>query len=396
MLLNHLSRPSAACHGVLIKGEAVAQGSHSLFFIAEAADEAVLQAFLAPLPQVGDVEVTAAMTCAAMVSSGGCEGRPVDVSVEVLDPADACQDAVEAGLLIHSVNPLNGETSVPDLAGGAVMPNGRFYLRNHVDIPNLDGDNYRLSIGGLVERPLKLSMRELHNLHAESEVLTLECAGNGRSLFDPAVPGEAWGLGAVSTAEWTGVRLMEVLERARLRAGATELTFRGADSGVVDGHDATVRFERGLSLDQIRETDALLAYEMNGEPLSPPHGYPLRLIVPGWYAVSSVKWLTEIIITDQPCEAYYQVVKYWYHWVRNGHDERAQVKLMNVRALISSPEEGGEPAARRHRDPWGRVVGCREHLQGRCKPERQPVARGAARWRTTTLCLAMVGADHAT
>nr|WP_272951579.1 molybdopterin-dependent oxidoreductase [Sinorhizobium medicae] len=123
------------------------------------------------------------------------------------------------------------------------MPNGRFYLRNHVDIPNLDGDNYRLSIGGLVERPLKLSMRELHNLHAESEVLTLECAGNGRSLFDPAVPGEAWGLGAVSTAEWTGVRLMEVLERARLRAGATELTFRGADSGVVDGHDATVRFE---------------------------------------------------------------------------------------------------------------------------------------------------------
>nr|WP_234834080.1 molybdopterin-dependent oxidoreductase [Sinorhizobium meliloti] len=155
--------------------------------------------------------MTAAMTCASMVSSGGCEERPVDVSAEVLDPADACQDAVEAGLLIHSVNPLNGETSVPDLAGGAVMPNGRFYLRNHFDIPNLGGDNYRLSIGGLVERPLKLSMRELHNLHAESQVVTLECAGNGRSLFDPAVPGEAWGLGAVSTAEWTGVRLMEVL-----------------------------------------------------------------------------------------------------------------------------------------------------------------------------------------
>ncbi|MDE4605761.1 molybdopterin-dependent oxidoreductase [Sinorhizobium meliloti] len=84
-------------------------------------------------------------------------------------------------------------------------------MRNHFDIPNLGGDNYRLSIGGLVERPLKLSMRELHNLHAESQVVTLECAGNGRSLFDPAVSGEAWGLGAVSTAEWTGVRLMEVL-----------------------------------------------------------------------------------------------------------------------------------------------------------------------------------------
>ena len=351
MLLNHLSRPSAARHGVLIKGEAVAQGSHSLFFIAEAADETVLQAFLTPLRQAGEVEVTAAMTCAAMVSSGGCDGRPVDVSAEVLNPADACQDAIEAGLLIHSVNPLNGETSVPDLAGGAVMPNGRFYLRNHFDIPNLGGDNYRLSIGGLVERPLKLCMRELHNLHAESLVVTLECAGNGRSLFDPAVPGEAWGLGAVSTAEWTGVRLMEVLERAGLRPGATELTFRGADSGVVDGHVAPVRFERGLSLDQIGETDALLAYEMNGEPLSPPHGYPLRLIVPGWYAVASVKWLTEIVVTDKPCEAYYQAEKYWYHWARNGHDERAPVKLMNVRALVSSPDEGenlprGETAIR--------------------------------------------------
>lgn len=233
MLLNHLSRPNAARHGVLIKGEAVVQSSHSLFFIAEAADETVLQAFLAPLRQAGEVEVTAAMTCAAMVSSGGCDGRPVNVSAEALNPADACQDAIEAGLLIHSVNPLNGETSVPDLAGGAVMPNGRFYLRNHFDIPNLDGNNYRLSIGGLVERPLSLCMRELHNLQAESHVVTLECAGNGRSLFDPVVPGEAWGLGAVSTAEWTGVRLMEVIERAGLRPGAKELTFRGADSGEI-------------------------------------------------------------------------------------------------------------------------------------------------------------------
>lgn len=339
-LLNHLSRPNAARHGVLIKGEAVAQGSHLLVLIAEAADEAILQAFLAPLREAGDVDVMPAVTFAAMVSSGGCAEHPVDVSADTLDLAEACQDAAEAGLLIHSVNPLNGETSVPDLAGGAVMPNGRFYLRNHFDIPALGGDTYRLSIGGLVERPLELSMRELHNLHAETRVVTLECAGNGRSLFDPAVPGEAWGLGAVSTAEWTGVRLMDVLERAGLRAGASELTFRGADSGVVDGHDAPVRFERGLSLEQVRETDAILAYDMNGEPLSPLHGYPLRLIVPGWYAVASVKWLTEISVTDQACDAYYQAEKYWYEWTRNGHDERAQVKLMNVRALISSPGEG--------------------------------------------------------
>ncbi|WDZ78215.1 molybdopterin-dependent oxidoreductase [Ensifer adhaerens] len=130
--------------------------------------------------------------------------------------------------------------------------------------------------------------------------------------------GEAWGLGAVRTAEWTGVPMMEVLEPAGLQPEATELTFRGADSGLVDGHGTPVRFERGLSLDQIRETGALLAYEMNGEPLSSPHGYPLRLIVPGWYAVTSVKWLAEIIVCDQPCKAHYQTEKYWCHWVRNG------------------------------------------------------------------------------
>ncbi|HEV7320467.1 MAG TPA: sulfite oxidase [Ensifer sp.] len=347
-LLNHLSRPSAARCGVQIKAEAVAQGSHSLILIAEAADEAVLDAYLAPFREAGQVKVTVATSWAAVVSGGACDASPMDM---LLDPADACQDALEAGLLIHRVHPLNGETSVPDLAGGAVMPNGRFYLRNHFDIPNLDGDAYRLSVGGMVERPLSLCMRELHNLRAESRVVTLECAGNGRSFFDPAVPGEPWGVGAVSTAEWTGVPLMEVLERAGLRSGATELIFRGADSGLVDGHDTPIRFERGLSLDQVRETGALLAYEMNGEPLSSPHGYPLRLIVPGWYAVTSVKWLTEIVVTDQPCEAYYQAEKYWFHWARNGRDERAPVELMNVRALISSPDEGerlplGETAIR--------------------------------------------------
>ena len=351
MLLNHLSRPSAARHGVIIKGEAVVRGTHALFFIAEAADEIALQAFLAPFRQVGEVEVMAASTCAEVVASGGCDRPVADVSAALLDPADACQDALEAGLLIHRANPLNGETSVPDLAGGAVMPNGRFYLRNHFDIPNLDGERYRLSVGGLVERPLSLSMRDLHNLRAESLVVTLECAGNGRSQFDPEVPGEPWGVGAVSTAEWTGVPLIEVIERAGLQPGATHLMFRGADGGVVDGHDAPIRFERGLSFDHIREAGALLAYEMNGEPLSPPHGYPLRLIVPGWYAVASVKWLTEIIATDTPCEAHYQTEKYWYQWVRNGRDELEPVTLMNVRALIASPDQGeslprGETAIR--------------------------------------------------
>jgi DMSO/TMAO reductase YedYZ molybdopterin-dependent catalytic subunit len=261
-------------------------------------------------------------------------------SEAALDPTQACQDAVEAGLVIRSAHPLNAETSIPDLAGGAVVPNRHFYLRNHFTIPNLDGERYRLSVGGLVERPFELSLGELHNLPSESRIVTLECAGNGRSSFDPAVPGEPWGLGAVSSAEWTGVPLVELLDRAGVQSGATEIIFRGADGGRVAESHAPVRFERSLRVDQIRGMGALLAYAMNGEPLSVPHGYPLRLIVPDWYAVASVKWLTEIVVTDGAFDGYFQTTKYWYEWMRDGREEREPVTLLNVRALIVTPESG--------------------------------------------------------
>ncbi len=207
-------------------------------------------------------------------------------------------------------------------------------------MPNLDPERYRLSVGGLVERPFEVSLRELHNLQSESRVLTLECAGNGRSAFDPAVPGEPWDLGAVSTAEWTGVPLVELLDRAGMQPGATEIIFRGADGGCVADADAPLRFERSLPVDQIRDLDALLAYAMNGEPLPVPHGYPLRLIVPDWYAVASVKWLTEIVVTDGVFDGHFQTAKYWYEWVRDGREEREPVTLLNVRALIVAPGSG--------------------------------------------------------
>lgn len=272
--------------------------------------------------------------------SGGRDALSAFVPGQTLDPAQACQDAIDAGIVVVRADPLNGETSIPGLAGGTIMPTDRFYLRDHFPIPNLDGERYRLSVRGLVERPLDVSLRELHNMPSESRVVTLECAGNGRSLFDPAVPGEPWGLGAAGTAEWTGVPLIELLDRAGVRAGAREIVFRGADGGRVSGVDEPVRFERSLSLDQIRDTGALLVYSMNGEPLSAPHGYPLRLIVPGWYAVASVKWLTEIIVTDRIFDGYFQATKYWYEWVRDGRDEREPVTMLNVRALIVAPGSG--------------------------------------------------------
>jgi DMSO/TMAO reductase YedYZ molybdopterin-dependent catalytic subunit len=218
-----------------------------------------------------------------------------------------------------------------------VMPNAHFYVRNHFQIPQLDAESYRLSVTGAVDRRLSLSLRELRNMPSQTMVVTLECAGNGRTLFEPAVPGEKWNLGAVSTAEWTGVSLVEVLDRAGVQPGAGEAVFRGIDGGVVEGTKDPIRFERSLSIADARQGDVLLAYAMNGEPLPVQHGYPLRVIVPDWYAVASVKWLTEIEILDRPFVGHYQTDKYHYEWERAGQIVREPVTLQQVRALITDP-----------------------------------------------------------
>src|SRR5262249_32458934 len=164
-----------------------------------------------------------------------------------------------------------------------------------------------------------------------------ECAGNGRTLFRPAIEGERWDLGAVSTARWGGVALRDLLGRAGVRAGACEVVFRGADGGPLEGLPEPICFERSLPLDVARDPDVLLTLAMNGAPLTPAHGFPLRLIVPGWYAVASVKWLTEIEVIDHSFEAHYQTDKYWYEWTRGGGVVREPVTRMRVRSLITEP-----------------------------------------------------------
>jgi hypothetical protein len=124
---------------------------------------------------------------------------PVSEFVPALDPEEACQKAIEAGLVVHRAHPLNGETSIPALIGGVVMPNAHFYVRNHFQIPNLDPAAFRLAVGGLVERPLNLSLRDLHNMPSQTLIVTLECAGNGRMKFHLPIEGEKWDLGAVSS-----------------------------------------------------------------------------------------------------------------------------------------------------------------------------------------------------
>jgi DMSO/TMAO reductase YedYZ molybdopterin-dependent catalytic subunit/rhodanese-related sulfurtransferase len=288
-----------------------------------------------------------------------------------------------AGLVVHRTHPLNCETSIPALIGGVVMPNARFYVRNHFDTPRLDPVSWRLEVTGLVDRPLRLSLRDLHNMRSETLVATLECAGNGRSGFDPPADGEQWQLGAVSTAEWTGVPLAEVLDRAGLTPQAVEIVFRGADQGDVGDAADPIRFERSLPVTDAGQSSSLLAYAMNGEPLPLEHGYPLRLIVPGWYAVASVKWLTEIDAIGSPFTGFFQAKHYVYEIQRNGTVAREPVRLQQVRSVITQPSAGQQVTA-------GDLVVRGVAWSGAAPIDKVEVSIGGGAWQ----CARLIGQRH--
>ncbi|MEA5453974.1 sulfite oxidase [Sinomonas sp. JGH33] len=240
-------------------------------------------------------------------------------------------------MLIHRAEPLNCETPVGAL-GDSVTANAHFYVRNHFQVPASDADTWKLEVTGLVERPLAMSLTDLIRLPSETHAVLLECAGNGRRFLSPATPGEQWERGAVSTAEWTGVPLAVVLDRAGVRPGATDVVFRGTDHGSVSGSTGEVSFERGLSLATARDGEILLAYAMNGEALPIQHGFPLRMIVPGWYGVASVKWLHAIELTDHPFVGHFQTTTYQYEVEGASY----AVTLQRVKSLIIEPTEGAD------------------------------------------------------
>jgi DMSO/TMAO reductase YedYZ molybdopterin-dependent catalytic subunit len=264
--------------------------------------------------------------------------------IETVDPDEAHRKAVENGLVIVSADPLNCEAPLAVLGHSVATPNDSFYIRGHFPLPKLDPSTWRLELTGHVEHPLSLSLDELRGMPSRTLTVTLECAGNGRSLFDPPVVGqEPFGLGAVSTAEWTGVSLADVLERAAPKVGAREAILRGADTGPVKGLTEPIHFERSLSIDEIRESEAILAYAMNGVDLPIEHGYPVRAIVPRWYALASVKWLAEIEVVNRPFSGHYQGHEYMFEWTKNGEVVRESVDLMRVRSLITEPRDEVEP-----------------------------------------------------
>jgi DMSO/TMAO reductase YedYZ molybdopterin-dependent catalytic subunit len=189
-----------------------------------------------------------------------------------------------------------------------ITPVGLHYLLVHYDIPAVDPDAWRLELGGAVERPLSLSLTELRALPAVTRPVTLECAGNGRALMAPRPLSQPCLTEAVGTGEWTGVPLRAVLERAGLRDDAVELLFTGLDRGI-EG-EVEQLYERSLPRAEALSDDALLAYELNGAPLPVQHGFPLRLVIAGWYGMAHVKWLGAITALTEPFQGYQQVVGY--------------------------------------------------------------------------------------
>jgi DMSO/TMAO reductase YedYZ molybdopterin-dependent catalytic subunit len=214
-----------------------------------------------------------------------------------------------------------------------ITPTGMHYLLVHFDIPAVDDRDWRLEVGGLVERPLTLTLDDIRRRPAIAMPVTMECAGNGRALLDPRPVSQPWLLEAIGTAEWTGTPLMELLQEAGVQADADEILFTGLDRGVQGGEVQS--YQRSLSISEAMREEVLLVYEMNGRPLEPQHGFPLRLLVPGWYGMTSVKWLAAIEAIHGPFEGYQMVGSYRYS--RSEDDPGEPVTLIRVRSLMIPP-----------------------------------------------------------
>jgi DMSO/TMAO reductase YedYZ molybdopterin-dependent catalytic subunit len=214
-----------------------------------------------------------------------------------------------------------------------VTPIGLHYLLIHYDIPAVDPATWRLTVDGCVGRELSLDLDELRACEPREVVSTMECAGNGRARLIPRPFSQPWLLEAVGTGRWRGVPLRELLAEAGVRDDAVEVLFTGLDRGIEGGEEQS--YGRSLTLDEAGRDEVILAYELNGEPLPPQHGFPLRLVVPGWYGMTNVKWLSRITLVDRPFDGYQQTQGYR---VRQDPDEPGSpLTRMQPRALMLPP-----------------------------------------------------------
>jgi DMSO/TMAO reductase YedYZ molybdopterin-dependent catalytic subunit len=214
-----------------------------------------------------------------------------------------------------------------------ITPTGLHYLLIHYDIPAVNTDGWRLKISGQVAKPLELTLEEIKKRPRRTIPVTMECAGNGRALLAPRRISQPWLLEAIGNAEWTGTPLRSILQEAGVSADAAEIVFTALDQGV-EG-DQVQHYQRSLTVDEAIRDEVLLVYEMNGEPLPPQHGYPLRLLKPGWYGMASVKWLDRIEAVAEPFQGYQMVRAYRY--AQSAEDLGEVVDVIRPRALMIPP-----------------------------------------------------------
>ena len=245
------------------------------------------------------------------------------------------------GKIVRGESPLNLEMPFESLEG-FLTPTESFYVRTHFPIPSIDRDAWWLHVEGDVNNPFAINYEQLLELRSVTTPVTLECAGNNRNFLDPKVKGVQWGLGAVGTAQWTGVPLSVLLDRAGVKTNACEVIFEGKDCGTLQDPKSPpgeLNFARSIPVEKAR-ADVLLAYKMNGIDLPPQHGFPVRAIMPGWYAMASVKWLQRIIVTDRPFTGYYQTIDYAYWKRRDQIAELTPLTETQVKAQIARPAQG--------------------------------------------------------
>jgi sulfane dehydrogenase subunit SoxC len=244
-----------------------------------------------------------------------------------------------------------------------VTPPGLHYLLIHYDIPDVDPGSFRLEIGGAVARPMSLSLDDLRARDRVTEPITFECAGNGRALLEPRPLSQPWLTEAVGTAQWSGVALRPLLSEAGPSRDAIEVQLTALDRGIEAG--VPQAYERSLPIAEAE--DALLAFEMNGAPLPPQHGFPLRLVVPGWYGMTNVKWLTRITVLEEPFTGFQNAVGYRMYDADGTPGE--PITRMLPRSLTAPPGVPDFYTRDRHLEP-GPVM-----LTGRAWSGQAPIER---------------------
>ncbi|WP_267358098.1 MULTISPECIES: molybdopterin-dependent oxidoreductase [unclassified Methylobacterium] len=257
----------------------------------------------------------------------------------------------KGSMILQRTRPPLLETPFDVFDQGVFTPNDRFYVRWHwASIPtDIDANAFRLTVRGHVDRALSLSLDAIAQLPRFEIAAVNQCSGNSRGLFEPRVPGAQWANGSMGNARWTGVRLKDVLDRAGVKAGAVQVRFSGLDEPVVD--DAP-DFKKSLDLDHARDGEVMLAYAMNGEPLPLLNGFPLRLVVPGWYSTYWVKMLSDIEVLDKPDDQYWMKTAYRIPDVPGANIKPGQTGFKTVpinrmvpRSFVTNLQDGATVAA---------------------------------------------------